>query len=422
MSAITQSPAPQQNQERRLETRGPVADAVRPSGRCVRITATTVVDAARGLAPELSERALENEQRRTMAPDLIDKMRAAGLFHLGLPAELGGLECDPITILDTIEELSRADGAAGWTASIGNGTSFFAWLDPEVAKEIVSHRTDFITAGAFAPTGTAQTNGADLVVDGRWTFVSGCSHADWLFTGVIVTDGDGPRQVSPGRPDWRFAVYPASEATIHDTWHVAGLRGTGSHDVSTQKVRVPAERTMMPFFEPARFDGPLYRLPFPTLLMSLFAGVPLGIARRALDEFGALAATKSRNLSAGSTMVEDPAIQVELARAEAAVRAARAFVVEAVGTAWDTVVAGDELGLASRANVTLATVNAARSARAAVDAVFAMAGAGALFDDNPLQRCARDLMAATQHLALSLGQWKTVGRVLFGLDPASQMI
>ena len=386
------------------------------------LSAPTVVDAARRLAPELSERALENEQRRTMAPDLIDKMRTAGLLQLGLPTELGGLECDPITILGTIEELSRADGAAGWIASIGNGTTFLAWLDPAVAKEMVSQRTDFVTAGAFAPTGTARAEKADLVVNGRWSFVSGCPHADWLFTGVIVTDGDQPRQLADGRPDWRFAIYPAHEATIHDTWHVAGLRGTGSHDVSTQDVRVPVEHTMMPFFEPARFDGPLYRLPFPTLLMSFFAGVPIGIARRALDEFAALAAKKSRGGSPGPTMVEDPAVQVELARAEAAVRAARAFVIESVGAAWDTVVAGDELELASRATVTLATVNAARSARAAVDAIFGMAGASALFDDNPLQRCARDLMAANQHLALSLGQWKTVGRVLCGLDPASHMI
>lgn len=385
-------------------------------------TTMTVVDAARELAPELSERALENEQRRTLAPDLVDKMRAAGLLHLGLPAELGGLECEPITILETIEELARADGAAGWTASIGNGTAFFAWLDPGVARELVSHRADFTTAGAFAPTGTARPDGSDLIVDGRWSFVSGCRHADWFFTGVMVTDGDHPRQLPSGRPDWRWAVYPASEATIHDTWHVAGLRGTGSHDVSAEGVRVPAERTMMPFFEPARFDGPLYRLPFPTLLMTMFAGVPLGIARRALDEFTALAPTKSRGGPGGATMADDPAIQVELAGAEAAVRSARAYVVESIGAAWDTVVAGDDLQMQQRADVTLATVNAARSSRATVDTVFGMAGAGALYDDSPLQRCARDLMAATQHLALSLGQWKTVGRVLCGLDPESQMI
>ena len=411
MSTITLSHTPQ------------VADAVRPSGRGVRMTATTVVDAARGLAPELSERALENEQRRTMAPDLIDKMRAAGLFHLGcLPnwAASSAIRSRSSTPSRSSHELTAP--LVGPPPS-GTAPAFFAWLEPEVAKEIVSHRTDFTTAGAFAPTGTARPDGADLVVDGRWTFVSGCSHADWLFTGVMVTDGDRPRQLPSGRPDYRFAVYPANEATIHDTWHVAGLRGTGSHDVSAQGVRVPAERTMMPFFEQARFDGPLYRLPFPTLLMSLFAGVPLGIARRALDEFVVLAARKSCGVSAGPTMVEDPAVQVELARGRSG-GASRPRVRGGVdwgglghGAGWATSWAR-ATGERDPGDGQCCPLRPCRWSTA----VFGMAGAGALFDDNPLQRCARDLMAATQHLALSLGQWKAVGRVLFGLDPESQMI
>ena len=100
-------------------------------------------------------------------------------------------------------------------------------------------------------------------------------------------------------------------------------------------------------------------------------------------------------------------------------RSARAFVLEAVGAAWDTVRAGDELSLDQRATTVLATLNAARAARAAVDSVFSMAGAGALFDSSPLQRCARDLMAGTQHIILSMNQWKAVGRVLLGNDPAT---
>jgi indole-3-acetate monooxygenase len=80
--------------------------------------------------------------------------------------------------------------------------------------------------------------------------------------GVIVMDGDGPRMVPPGRPDWRSAFYPAPEGQIVDTWHVAGPAGTGSHDIAAASVRVPRERTIMPFFEPAQFDGPLYRVPF----------------------------------------------------------------------------------------------------------------------------------------------------------------
>ena len=147
---------------------------------------------------------------------------------------------------------------------------------------------------------------------------------------MIVTDGDRPRQLADGRPDWRFAMYPAHEATIHDTWHVAGLRGTGSHDVSTQDVRVPVEHTMMPFFEPARFDGPLYRLPFPTLLMSFFAG-PDRYHRRAPMSSGAWRA-KSRGGVTGADDGGGPRRQVE-GRAEAAVQAA-AFVIESVGAAW----------------------------------------------------------------------------------------
>jgi len=380
---------------------------------------TTVVDAARRLAPELSERAGEGEKQRTMPTDLVDKLRAAGLFHLGLPAALGGHECDPLTIIETIEQVSRADGSAGWTTFIGNTNTFLAWLEPGVAKEMVAQRPDFVTSGVFAPTGTARPDGDDLVIDGRWAFNSGCPHADWFMNGIVIMDGDSPRMVPPGRPDWRFAFYPASEGEIVDTWHVAGLRGTGSHDVTATSVRVPRERTIMPFFEPAQFEGPLYRLPFPTLLSSFMSGFLLGVARRALDEFVALANKKSRTLPPGPTMAEDPAVQVELARAEAGVRSARAFVIESVGTAWDTVCAGNELSVAQRATTVLATVNAARAGRASVDSVFGMAGGGALYDSSPMQRCARDLMAGTQHIILSMNQWKTIGRVLLGLDPAS---
>ena len=136
-------------------------------------------------------------------------------------------------------------------------------------------------------------------------------------------------------------------------------------------------------------------------------------------EFATLANKKSRTLPPGPTMADDPAVQVELARAEAAVRSARAFVLESFGDAWDTVCMGDELSLSQRANNVMATLHAARTARASVDSVFSMAGGGALYDTSPLQRCARDLMAGTQHIILSLNQWKAAGRVLLGLDPAT---
>jgi alkylation response protein AidB-like acyl-CoA dehydrogenase len=379
--------------------------------------------AARALAPELSVRAAEAEQLRTLPADIVAKLREAGFFNLGLPAELGGLQLDPLSIIEIVEELSRADGSAGWTTLIGNSGTFMAWLDPDVAKEIVASRPRVVVAGAFAPSGTARTDesGRKFRVNGRWTFNSGCPHADWFMHGVIVMDGDGPRMLPNGSPDWRFAWYPASEGEIVDTWHVSGLRGTGSHDVVARDVMIPAERTSMHFFEPARASGALYQLPLPTLASGLVVGFPLGVARRALDEFVTLAGRKSRMIPPGPPMAEDDSVQVELARAEALLRSARAFVFEAYGATFETVSRGDTVSDDQRLHTTLAFVNAGRAARTAVDIVFSMAGGGSLYDDSPIQRCARDLAAGTQHFLFSLARWKTAGRLVLGVDPKTFM-
>jgi alkylation response protein AidB-like acyl-CoA dehydrogenase len=387
------------------------------------MNANSLLGSARALSGEISAHAQEGERLCTMPTTLVDRIRDAGFFHLGMPAAIGGLEVDPLTIVAVIEELSRADGSAGWTAFIGNTTTFTAWLDPLVAKEMVAEQATFLASGAFAPTGTARPDGdGRLVVDGRWAFNSGCPHATWFMQGVMVMDGDAPRVVPPGRPDWRFAWFPSNEGEIIDTWHVSGLRGTGSHDVGASSVRVPPERTIMPFFEPPKFDGALYRLPFPTILSAYMSGWILGVSRRALDEFTLLAATKSRAMPPGRVLAEDEVVEVELARAEGAVRSARSFVLDAIGSSWDTVCQGDDSSMQQRANVALSMINAARVGRAAVDTMFSMAGGGALHDGSPIQRCARDIAAGSQHIISGLGQWRTVGRVLLGLDPDTPLV
>jgi hypothetical protein len=116
-----------------------------------------VLGAAWALTPELSERAAEGEARRTMPPDLVEKLRTAGLFDMGRPRSLGGLELDPLTQMQVIEQLSRADGSAGWTVMIGDSSMFFAWLDPEVAREMIGNDTQFASSSTAAPLGRRRT-------------------------------------------------------------------------------------------------------------------------------------------------------------------------------------------------------------------------------------------------------------------------
>ena len=111
-------------------------------------------------------------------------------------------------------------------------------------------------------------------------------------------------------------------------------------------------------------------------------GVPLGIGRRALDEFTDLATTKLR---AGTfqPVAEDAAAQVAFAGAEANLRSARAFVLDEASALWDTARAGDTPSLEQRAGFQLAAHQAMRAAREAVDTAFDLTGASAVHATHP---------------------------------------
>jgi alkylation response protein AidB-like acyl-CoA dehydrogenase len=357
-----------------------------------------------------------------MPSDLADRVRTAGLFGLSLPRMLGGFEIDPLAQMRVIEELSRADGSAGWTVLIGNSSMIFAWLEPAVAHQMIGDEGRFASSTTIGPVGRAEPDGpCGFSVNGRWSFSSGCLHASWSPVGVLVTDDGVPRTV-PGRgPDWRLAFLAASDRTVHDTWDSFGLRGTGSHDITVNDLSVPAEHVCAPFFEPARHDGPLWRIPFFTMLAVYHAGFPLGVARRALDEFLALAVAKRRG-SATHSVAETGDAQIAVARAEGVLQAAKTFVIDALGALWDTACAGDPPAVESRARVQLAALNAQRSAEIAIDAVMPFAGAAGVYSSQPLQRCFRDIHTAGQHIFFGSDAWKRFARLRLGIDQPTFMI
>ncbi len=372
-----------------------------------------ILERATSVGIECRARADEAESLRTMPPDLVEMAKAAGLFRMAMPASLGGLELEPVAIMNVIEELSRADGSAGWTVLIGNSTAFFAWLDQGVAASMLGNSTHVISTSMFAPMGRAQRRGDDLLIDGQWPFNSGCMHADWCQVGVIVMDGDRPRLRADGRADMRFAFFDRDGAEIIDSWHSMGLRATGSHDLVVQGLSIPAEHTAAPMLDAAIADGPLAQFGFFPLLGVLMTGFPLGVARRALDEFAHMAPNKRRGASA-TTVADDPHVQFEIGRAEATLQSARALAVDALGDAWSTTLTGSPLTPHQMARIGLASQNAMCAAVTAVDLAFTTAGAGAVYTGHPLERCFRDLHTANQHIAFSGEGFRSYARHQFG--------
>src|SRR5690242_10969972 len=74
----------------------------------------TILETARRIMSVVREHNDEAERERHLSKPVFNAMAEAGLFRMFTPQSLGGLEVDPLTCARAVEEISRADSAAGW--------------------------------------------------------------------------------------------------------------------------------------------------------------------------------------------------------------------------------------------------------------------------------------------------------------------
>lgn len=365
------------------------------------------LEAARSLAPVIASRADEAEAARRMPADLAEQIAEAGLFGLLLPKAYGGHEADPITMIETLETLGAADGAAGWCVMIATTTSINAAYLPDHHARLIwpDHRT--ITGGVFAPRGKAVREGDSWRVTGRWPWGSGSANCHWLVGGALVMEND--------RPQARMMWFPRADVTLHDTWHVMGLRGTGSGDIAVDGALVPADRSVSLMTDTPRIMAPLYRFAAFGLLAMGVASVALGIARSAVDDVLDLAGAKVPS-GMRRTLAERSQTQSEIARISGQIRAARAGLIDAAGEAWRVAEAGDPLGLQQRAGLRIAATHAVRDSARAVRDLHDLAGGSSVYQGNGLERRFRDSHTATQHVMVGQASYELAGRALLGID------
>ncbi len=370
--------------------------------------------AARELAPLARDGAEHADAERRLAPELAEAMRASGLLRMLVPASLGGGEVAPDRMVAAVEELARADGAAGWCLAVAATSGVLAaFMEPDSAGEVYGDPRGWV-GGVFAPKGRA-TPGDDgaLSVTGRWPFASGSAHSDWLMGGCLVQSGDDVRRSASGAPDVRLALLPVAQTNTIDTWAVSGLRGTGSHDFEASNVVVPEARSVSLVSDSAREQGPLYAFPAFGLLALAIGAVGLGIARGAVEELVDMAAGKVPAM-ATKTLADQPDTQMRLARSEAALRAARAYMDSAIHQAWQQAADRHDVDLERRAGLRLAASHAMGTAARAVDEMYSLGGGSSVYQSSPLQRRHRDIHVATQHMLVNPSTWEFAGRVLLG--------
>jgi alkylation response protein AidB-like acyl-CoA dehydrogenase len=383
--------------------------------------ASDPVTAARDLAPMAREAALEAERERRLPAPLVAAISEAGLFRMLVPRELGGAEATPAQLVDAVEALANGDGAAGWCLAVLSTSGMLAAYLPEEQAAEVYGDPHGIAGGVFAPKGRAVEGPDGLLASGRWPFASGCEHCDWLMGGCLVERDGEVAKLESGAPDIRLLLFPAREVTIHDTWNVAGLRGTGSHDIEVSERLCPPQRSVSLISDSPRAAGPLYAFPVFGLLALSIAAVGLGIARAAVEELVAVAGVRVPT-GGKRSLAERPDAQSRVARAQAALSAARALIDRNIEAAWGAAVDSGEVSVEMRAGLRLAATHAIGAARDVTDAMYELGGGSAIYDTNPLQRHMRDVHVATQHMLVAPSTWELAGRSLLGqpLD-ASQL-
>ncbi len=381
-----------------------------------------LLEAIRELVPQIRAAADQIEAQRELPPELVDALADAGMFRLLVPRSLGGSELDLPTYIRIIEEIARADGSTAWC--VNQGAVFAtnaAFLPKEVAQHIWGENPRAVIANGPAPSAEARVVEGGYRVTGRWTFSSGCRHATWLAGFATIVECDQPRRRSDGTLEARYMLFPKSEAEIIDTWHVYGLRGTGSHHFVVTNLFVPREYTVWTYEDPALESGPLYLYPMRLLFAQGFASVALGVARSAIDAMIDLSGGKTPR--GEKALLRDQAlVQAQVGQAEATWRAARAFLHETVCEVWEAVSSTHTITLEQRVLVRMATTHAIRLAAETVDKVYNVSGANAIYTSNPIQRCFQDIHVITQHIQSRLSHYELVGQFFLGLTPSQEWL
>lgn len=377
------------------------------------------VPPAPDLPPDLAARAAEvgaeaDAARRPNA-ELIGDFGKAGLLRLVVPESYGGRGLEPVAFMSFIESIAQIHPSTAWTVMTTNEEAGIAsaYLSPEYLTGLFADRPEVVIAGSGVPKGRARRVGGGWMVSGRWDFVSGCTAAQELVLASLVIGDDGelvrPHQMC-------FVLVPADAATIEDTWHTAGMSGTGSHDVVVDELFVTEERAgACPLGGLPVPDDPFYRLPSGLRFPFPKVGVALGAARAAVVAFDELAGAK-KPLHARSTLSSRPTAAAARARAEALIASSRAWVVDVAEELMES--AGERRVTPElHARCRLACSHAVGAGIEAVSRLADEAGSTANFLSSPMPRLAADVRAVAGHFMVAPYQMATAGRVLLGLDP-----
>ncbi|MBT2514112.1 acyl-CoA dehydrogenase family protein [Arthrobacter sp. ISL-30] len=379
---------------------------------------TDLVARAANLLDLLRKNAAQTEADRRVVEENIEALAAAGLFKISVPKRLGGHEADFSTFLKVTSTLGQACGSTAWVTSLINVCGWIMGLYPDQAqRDVYEENPEARVCGVFAPSSSTVAVDGGLKVTGKWGFASGSLHSQWAILGVPVVDETGA-QIDQG-----LALIPMSELSIEDTWHVAGMRGTGSNTLVANDVFVPHYRIMSLTqavegkVPTEHTDEALYRSAFVPVASLILIGPQLGLAKGALDFVkNSLAKGKGIAYTFYDRATDSGSTQINIAQAASLIDTAELHMLRAASDI-DTAAKGtDYLDFETRARVRMDVGTVATRSREAMDILLNVQGAGSFAEASPLQQKWRDLETGSRHAVVNPAiASEAYGRALLGV-------
>jgi 3-hydroxy-9,10-secoandrosta-1,3,5(10)-triene-9,17-dione monooxygenase len=389
--------------------------ATRPDCPTIR---QNLIEAARAMQPVLRSRAAKAEQLRRVPDETIRDFHSAGLFRMFQPFRVGGYELDPTIYMDVCAEIAKACASSSWVLSnLAIHHHFMALWSEQAQDDVWSASPDTLIGSSYIFTaGRAERVDGGWRVSGRWPFSSGIDPCEWVVVGAMAPTGE------KGAAERHYFLLPLADYAIIDTWHVVGLRGTGSKDIEIRDAFVPAHRCLS-FVEATNgkapglvvHTGPLFRMSMQatgglTLMATLY-----GSARGAVDDYVAGIRARTGRVT-GTDLSTLASVQTRIAEAEAGLDAAETILRSSWSKVSHALHEGREFDAQRVMRLKRDAAWCARLCVSAVDTVFAGSGGGGLFEGSAVQRHWRDVHAAAAQFGLQWDVWAPAyGRVRLGL-------
>ncbi|MFF0501944.1 acyl-CoA dehydrogenase family protein [Nocardia aobensis] len=383
-----------------------------------------LLEVARDMKPRLVKRAAQTESERRIPQETIDELTDAGFFKYMVPKRFEGFGGGCIGQVALAAELARGCPSTAWVYTlVGDITAFVgAYLEPDGAQSIYGSAAPALSCGVTAPHGTATQVAGGYRVSGSWGFASGCLHSSWFMGGTNVVD-------DLGNPVTYAQMFmPMESLSIQDTWHVVGMRGTGSNTVVAQDVFVPSQHVVSVSGRLAREaefhpgDEPVDRIPFAPFFSIGLMGPTLGAATELQDLVSSRVDRPGPSYFDFATQADAAVLVAELGETAMLIDTAKLHVRRGAGE-LEISTADHVLDRVTRARCRADAAHAAENLRRAADKLMSVSGGGAFASASRLQQYWRDINVGTRHAFLNTRPlYEAYAREVCGLPNTTQFI